>query len=190
MERVARAGRIVALGDSLTAGYGIGQAASFPAVLQRRLDEEGYEYIVVNGGVSGDTSARALERLPALLSDDVRIVILAIGVNDGLRGLPVTALRANLERMIAAAARPSTSVLLCGMEAPPIHGLEYTMAFHRVYEDLARTHGIPLVPFVMMHLLGNPALLLPDRIHPNGAGARAIADQIWPHLRRLLRRVG
>lgn len=179
----------MALGDSLTAGYGIGAAAAFPALLQHRLDENGYEYTVVNAGISGDTSARAATRCAPLLDADVRILILALGVNDGLRHLPTRDLESNLAGMIEAAQKRRITVLLCAMEAPPVYGMEYLGAFHRVYDDLARRYTVPLVPFVMLKVLTDPRLVLPDRIHPNAAGAAAMADQIWPYLQPLLRRI-
>jgi acyl-CoA thioesterase-1 len=181
--------RIVALGDSLTAGYRIGHTAAFPAVLQERLNGAGYDYEVVNAGVSGATSSDAIGRVRAALAGDVRIMVLALGVNDGWRGVPVTRLRANLSRILDAARDRQIAVLLCAMEAPPIHGWEYTVAFHRVYPELAAQYGATLVPFVMLSLLGRPELLLADRLHPNEAGARAIADQVWPYLQPLLHRI-
>ena len=186
---IRRAGKIVALGDSLTAGYAIGAAAAYPALLQKRLDENGYEYSVVNAGVSGDTSARAAMRHTPYLDLDVRILILAIGVNDGLRHLPTRDLESNLAGIIDTAERRGISVLLCAMEAPPVYGMEYLGAFHRVYEDIARRYRVPVVPFIMLKVLADPRLVLPDRIHPNAAGAAAIADQIWPYLEPMLRRV-
>lgn len=184
-----RAGKIVALGDSLTAGYGIGANAAYPALLQRRLDDNGYEYTVVNAGISGDTSARAAMRYAPLLDLDVRILIVALGVNDGLRHLPTRDLDSNLADIIGTAQRRDIAVLLCAMEAPPVYGMEYAGAFHRVYDDLARRCKVPLVPFVMLKVIADPRLVLPDRIHPNAAGAIAIADQIWPYLQPMLRRV-
>jgi acyl-CoA thioesterase-1 len=184
-----RAGLIVALGDSLTAGYRIGPDQAFPAVLQAQLNAAGYEYAVVNAGVSGDTSGQAAERLAGALAGDVRILIVAIGVNDGLRCVPVRELTSNIGRIIEAAHGRGAAVILCGMEAPPIYGRPYAVSFHAAYESLAARYRVPLVPFVMLRVLGNPNLVLPDRIHPNAAGARVIADQIWPYLQPLLRRI-
>jgi len=181
--------RIVALGDSLTSGHGIGAAASFPSILQQKIDLEGFDYTVVNAGVSRDTSAQALQRLDVALAGDVRILIVAVGANDGLRGVPVAQVRNNLTRIIETAQARKIAVVLCGMEALPIYGWNYTSSFHAVFEELAAKYRIPLVPFVMMNVLGNPQLLLPDHIHPNAAGARAIADSIWPYLQPLLKRV-
>lgn len=181
--------RIVALGDSLTSGHGIGTAASFPSVLQAKIDAEGFDYTVLNAGVSRDTSAQALQRLDAALSGDVRILIVALGVNDGLRGVPVAQVRQNLTRIIETAQSRKIAVVLCAMEALPIYGWTYAKSFHAVYAELAAHYRIPLVPFVMMNVLGNSQLLLPDHIHPNANGARAIADTIWPYLQPLLKRV-
>jgi acyl-CoA thioesterase-1 len=180
--------RIVALGDSLSSGHDIGEARAFPAIIQRRLADNGYRFTVVNAGVSGDTSARARARYREALRGDVRVLILALGANDGLRGLPVDQFRRNLADIIEDAQSRGIDVLLCAMEALPIYGWNYTMAFHQVYVDLAKRYGVPLVPFMMMNVIGNPALMLPDRVHPNADGARAIADHIWPYLDALLAR--
>jgi acyl-CoA thioesterase-1 len=178
--------RIVAFGDSLTSGHGIGQSRAFPAVLQQRLDQRGYNFTVVNAGVSGDTSSRALSRLEPALNGDVRVLILALGANDGLRGVPIDAVRRNLETIITRAQARGISVLLCGMEALPVNGWGYTVAFHQVYADLARQYNVPLVPFMMMNVLGNRALMQPDHVHPNAEGARVMADYVWPYLEPLL----
>jgi acyl-CoA thioesterase-1 len=175
------------LGDSLTSGHGIGQALAFPAVLQQSLDAHGYAYQVVNAGVSGDTSAGGLRRLPAALAGDVRVLVVALGVNDGLRGLPVSQIQANLNQIIGEARRRNIPVLLCAMEALPIYGWDYTFAFRRMYRDLADQYRIALVPFVLMHVIGNAQLMQLDRMHPNAAGARAMATVIWPHLEALLK---
>jgi acyl-CoA thioesterase-1 len=182
--------RIVALGDSLTSGHGIGEARAFPAVLQQRLVERGYEFTVVNAGVSGDTSARAVARYRDALRGNVQVLIIALGANDGLRGVPVEQLRRNLTTIIDDARARGIAVLLCGMEALPMYGWNYTVAFHQVYADLARTYKVPLVPFMMMNVLGNPAMMLPDRVHPNAEGARVMADHIWPYLDALLASTG
>jgi acyl-CoA thioesterase I len=181
--------RIVALGDSLTSGHRIGAAASFPSVLQQKIDREGFDYTVINAGVSRDTSTQALQRLDVALAGDVRILIVAVGANDGVRGVPVAQVRQNLTRIIETARARRIAIILCGMEALPIYGWSYTRAFHDLYEELASHYRIPLVPFVMRNVLGNPQLVLPDQIHPNANGARAIADSIWPYLQPFLKRV-
>jgi acyl-CoA thioesterase I len=177
---------IVALGDSLTSGRGIGLAQAFPAILQQRLDDAGFDYVMVNAGVSGDTSTRALRRLEVALDGNVRVLIVALGANDGLRGVPVDQLTSNMSRIIEAAQARGIAVLLCGMEALPIHGWPYTVAFHNAYGELAARYKVPLVPFVLMKIIGDPQMMQPDRAHPNAAGARAIAEIVWPYLNTLL----
>jgi acyl-CoA thioesterase-1 len=118
------------------------------------------------------------------------VLIIALGANDGLRGVPVEQLRRNLTTIIDDARARGIAVLLCGMEALPMYGWNYTVAFHQVYADLARTYKVPLVPFMMMNVLGNPAMMLPDRVHPNAEGARVMADHIWPYLDALLASTG
>jgi acyl-CoA thioesterase I len=180
--------RIVALGDSLTSGQGIGKADAYPAVLQERLEDGGYRYQVINAGVSGDTTARALRRYRDALDGDVKILIVALGANDGLRGVPVEQLKSNLGVIIEEAQRRNIAIVLVGMDALPLHGWAYSVAFHRAYEELAARYGIPLVPFVLMNVMTDASLMQGDRTHPNQAGARVIADLIWPHLQRLLKK--
>jgi acyl-CoA thioesterase-1 len=179
--------RIVALGDSLTSGRGIGKASAYPAVLQQRLEDAGYDYRVVNAGVSGDTTAGALRRLREALDGDVRILVVALGANDGLRGVPVERLKANLSQIIEEAQRRGIEIVLVGMDALPVHGWAYSVAFHRAYEDLAARYHVPLVPFLLLNVMSDPALMQRDRVHPNEDGARAIAGRIWPYLQPLLK---
>ena len=179
--------RIVVLGDSLTSGHGIEPASAYPAVLQQRIDEDGYHYQVVNAGVSGDTTARAVRRYPPVLDGDVRILIVALGANDGLRGVAVERLTSNLSTIIEDAQRRGIAVVLIGMDALPVHGWPYSVAFHRAYDELAERYHLPLVPFVLMKLMTDPALMQSDHAHPNQAGARVIADIVWPYLQPLLR---
>jgi acyl-CoA thioesterase-1 len=180
--------RVVAFGDSLTSGRGIGQAQAYPAILQQRIEKNGLDYSVVNAGVSGDTSSRAMRRFDAALEGDVRVLILALGANDGLRGVPVAQLKSNLSHMIEKAQKRGITVLLCGMEALPIHGWDYSVAFHNAFRDLAKQYDITLVPFILMNVIGNPDLMQPDHAHPNADGARAIADNIWPYLEPILQK--
>ncbi len=178
--------RIVVLGDSLASGRGIGADNAFPAVLQKKLNDERLAFEMVNAGISGDTSSGALRRFERLLDDDVRVLVLELGANDGLRGVPVAHVKANLARIIEAAQARQIAVLLCGMEALPIHGWDYSVAFHNAFGELAKKYDVPLVPFILMNVTGNRDLMQPDRAHPNAAGARAIADNIWPYLKPLL----
>ena len=180
--------RIVVLGDSLTSGRGIGKDAAYPAILQERLDENGYAYEVVNAGISGDTTARALKRYRGTLDDDVEILIVALGANDGLRGVPVDQVKSNLSAIIDDAQRRGIETLLIGMDALPLRGWDYSVAFHRLYEDLARRFRVPLVLFPLVNVMSNPALMQSDRAHPNRDGARAIAELIWPSLQALLKK--
>ena len=180
--------RIVALGDSLTSGRGIGKDDAYPAVLQDRIVENGYTYQMINAGVSGDTTGRALRRFRDALAGDVRILIVALGANDGLRGAPVEQVKSNLSVIIEEAQRRNIAVLLVGMDALPVHGWAYSVSFHRAYEQLAARYRVPLVPFLLLNVMSDPALMQRDRVHPNEAGARAIADHIWPYLETILRK--
>ena len=184
-----RAPRIVALGDSLTSGRGIDRKSAFPAVLEERLRAAGFDYDVVNAGVSGDTTGRALRRYRNALDGDVRVLILALGANDGLRGVPVRQLKTNLSEIIDEARRRRIDVVLVGMDALPVHGWDYSVAFHKAYEELAATYQLPLVPFILPKVMMDGSLMQRDRVHPNEAGARAIADAIWPFLEPLLKRI-
>ncbi|MBM3777281.1 MAG: arylesterase [Acidimicrobiia bacterium] len=181
--------RIVMLGDSLTAGYGLESDQSYPALLQDRLDAAGYAYDVVNAGVSGDTSAGGLRRLDWSLDGDVHLLVVALGGNDGLRGLPVTQLEDNLSAIIEQGREAGATVVLAGMEAPPNYGPEYTGSFRQVYRDLAREYDVTLIPFLLDGVAGVPSLNLPDGIHPNPEGARKVEALVWtaiePHLERV-----
>ena len=178
---------IAAFGDSLTAGYGIEPTAAFPAVLQDYLRRDGLPFTLVNAGVSGDTTSSALARLPGVLARKPAIVIIALGANDGLRGVPVAVMRENLTRVIRETRASGARVILCGMEALPLYGWSYTLDFHNVFVELAREHDVPLVPFFMARVVGREDLLLGDKVHPNAAGSRVIADAIWPYLHALAR---
>ena len=178
--------RIVVLGDSLTAGLGLARAEAYPALLQRRIDAAGYRYEVVNAGVSGDTSAGGLARLEWSLEGDVRILIVAIGGNDGLRGLPVSDLERNLEAIIAKARARRIAVLLAGMETLTNMGPEYSRAFHGVFPEVARESRVAFLPFLLEGVAGRPELNQPDGIHPTAEGARIIADHVWTALQPML----
>jgi acyl-CoA thioesterase-1 len=178
--------RIVALGDSLTSGYGIGSADAYPAVLQARLDDGGYHYQMVNAGVSGDTTGRALRRYQEALDGNVKILIVALGANDGLRGVPISQLKSNLSAIIEEAQRRAIAVVLVGMDALPLRGWDYSLAFHRVYQELATEYHVSLVPSFLTKVMPDASLMQSDRAHPNRDGARAIADIIWRYLEPLL----
>jgi acyl-CoA thioesterase-1 len=177
--------RVVALGDSLTSGHRLPRADAYPALLEAALVDDGIQAVVVNHGVSGDTTAGGVRRLKDALADRPDILIVALGVNDGLRGVPVAQVGRNLEQIIQAAQAQGITVLLCAMEALPLYGWQYTVDFHNLYAGLAEKYKVPMVPFMMMNVLGNPDLMSPDGVHPNAAGARVMAANILPHLRPL-----
>jgi acyl-CoA thioesterase-1 len=176
---------IVALGDSLTSGKGMSQDQAYPAQLEKMLNAVSLPFTVVNHGVSGDTTSGAMRRLNAALDENPAILIVALGANDGLRGVPVSQVRGNLERIIESAQARHISVLLCGMEALPVLGWQYTVEFHQLYPALAAKYNVPLVPFMLEGVLANQDMLLPDFIHPNQYGAARIAQNIWPYLQPL-----
>ena len=177
--------RIVALGDSLTAGLGLAPDQAYPALLQARLKSAGLDYEVVNAGVSGDTSAGGLERLEWALQGNVKILIVALGGNDALRGLPAAALAANLSQIIERARARQIRVILAGMEAPPNYGRDYIVSFHRVYPALAEKYQVAFVPFLLQNVAGLAELYQADGIHPTPAGARIVADNVWAVLKPL-----
>jgi acyl-CoA thioesterase I len=179
---------IVALGDSLTAGLGVAADEAYPALLEQRLRRAGFAYRVVNAGVSGDTSAGGLRRLDWVLRSRPEIVIVALGANDGLRGLPVATLRDNLTAIVTRLQAGGARVLLVGMRVPPNYGGAYAAAFAEAFRDVARRTSAAFVPFLLEGVGGDPALNQADGIHPNAAGQRAVAERIWPSLRPLLRR--
>ena len=174
--------KIVAFGDSLTSGHRLPSKDAYPSVLQGKLKAAGLPVTVVNHGVSGDTTTRALRRLDDALAEHPQIMIVELGVNDGLRGVPVPVVKANLEKIITAAQAQKIEVVLCAMEALPLQGWQYTIAFHQMYEDLAATYGVTLVPFLMNGVLGNPDLISDDGVHPNAAGARNIAETVFEYV--------
>ena len=178
--------RVVVLGDSLTAGLGLPREQAYPALLQRKLKDAGHDLEVVNAGVSGDTTADGSRRAAWALEGDVRMLILALGANDGLRGLPAAQMKENLQRVIHRAKQRGIPVLLVGMEAPPNYGEPYARAFRQVYQDLARENKVALVPFLLEGVAGVPALNQPDGIHPTDAGAARIADHLWPAVQAMI----
>ena len=171
--------RIVFLGDSLTAGLGLPREHSVPSLVQARLDREDRHYEVVNAGVSGDTSAGGLRRLDWALEGDVAVLVVELGANDGLRGLPIEQMRQNLDQIVSRAKARGITVVLTGMEAPPNYGPQYTSEFRQVFREVADAHAILFVPFFLEGVAGIPDLNNPDGIHPNAAGARIIEQTIW-----------
>ncbi len=177
---------VVALGDSLTAGPGLAAAQTWPGLLEQRIRQGGQSHRMVNAGISGDTTAGARRRLDGVLTADTGVLIVALGANDGLRGVPTEEVRSNLAAIIERAQGRGIKVLLCGMQSLPTRGWEYTLAFHRIFPELAQQYRVPLMPFLLAGVVGNAELNLSDGIHPNAAGMRRIADEIWPYLEPLL----
>lgn len=178
--------KVVVLGDSLTAGYGLLESQSYPAVLQQHLDTEGYEFEVVNAGVSGDTTAGGLRRLDWALEGNVRVLIVALGGNDGLRGLAVAEMKQNLTAIVQRAKERGIAVILAGMEAPPNFGQEYATAFRQAFRDVALKERVIFIPFLLQNVAGRPELNQGDGIHPNVQGTAIVADTVWRVLRPVL----
>jgi acyl-CoA thioesterase I len=180
--------RIVFLGDSLTAGLGLAAERSFPSLIDKKLKEKGLDYEVINAGVSGDTSAGGVRRLDWSMEGDVRVLIVALGGNDGLRGLPVTDMKKNLAAVLDRARERKVAVILAGMEAPPNYGPEYTRAFRNVYAELAAEYKVRFIPFLLQGVAGDASLNQADGIHPNVRGAEIVAELVWAELAPALRR--
>jgi acyl-CoA thioesterase-1 len=179
--------KIVVLGDSLSAGLGVQQSEAYPALLQKKLDEANYPWDVINAGISGDTTAAGLQRLDwALDQPNVRILVLELGANDGLRGLPVAEMKKNLAAIIERAQARRIAVLLTGMEAPPNFGPEYVVSFRQAFADLAKQYKVAFLPFLLAKVAGDPSLNQGDGIHPNIEGARIVADNVWAVLKPMV----
>jgi acyl-CoA thioesterase-1 len=179
-------GIVAVLGDSLAVTPSRGE--SFPAVLQARIVREGLPWTVTNAGVTGDTTAGGVRRIDAVLDEGADVLVLALGANDGLRGIDTATVEANLATIVETAQARGVRVLLCGMEAPPTYGLAYSVSFHQLFPRLAEEYDVPLVPFLLAGVALVPEMNGPDGIHPNAAGARRIAETVWPYLEPLLRR--
>ena len=179
--------RILILGDSLTEGYGVSAQQAFPSLLEKKLNDEfssdkNSSYEIINAGISGSTSSGGVSRIEWLLKSKPDFLILALGGNDGLRGVPVEETKNNLEKIILAAKSKGIPTLLAGMKMPPNYGIEYTREFSKQFEDLANQENVPLIPFLLEGVGGNPAMNLPDRIHPNPAGHQKIAETVYQNL--------
>jgi acyl-CoA thioesterase-1 len=180
--------RIVFLGDSLTAGYGVDPDSAYSALLKTRLAEADLHYEIVNACVSGDTTAGGLRRLKWIMRKPADVLVICLGGNDGLRGLDLEASRGNLEAIIDAArkANPHIRILLAGMQIHPNMGAEYVEAFQAMYPAIAKAKAVPLLPFILEGVAGDPDLNIADGIHPNEAGHRIMADTVWAALKPLL----
>lgn len=182
----ARTLRIVAFGDSLTAGYGLPQASSFPAVLENALKARGHDVEIVNAGVSGDTATGGLQRLEWSVSGQVDGVILELGANDMLRGVDPAVTRRALDSIVTRLKVRNIPVLLAGMYAARNLGPDYVARFEAIYADLSREHAIALYPFFMDGVAGQPGLSLPDGLHPSAAGVSVVVERILPTVERFL----
>jgi acyl-CoA thioesterase-1 len=179
---------ILVVGDSISAGYGLKLEEGWVELLQSRLQAQGYGYRVINASVSGETTTGGLNRLPrALALHQPAIVIMELGGNDGLRGLPLATTRANLQQMVTLSRKSKAAVLLVGMKIPPNYGPRYTDEFADVFAQLAKRQSLPLVPFFLERVALKPALMQADGIHPNAAGQPLLLDTLWPVLQAMLR---
>lgn len=181
--------RLVGLGDSLMAGYGLDGADGFPARLQVALEERGHAVEIVDAGVSGDTTSGGLARLDWSIPDGVDGVILELGANDALRGLPPETTRDNLRSMIERLQARDIPVLLAGMLAPPNMGADYEARFNAIYPELAEEYGLVLYPFFLDGVTGDTAMLLPDGMHPNAQGIEKMVENILPYAEEFLSRM-
>lgn len=193
----ATGGRVVAdssftlmvYGDSLSAAYGIEESEGWVELLREKLDSEGYPYQVVNGSVSGETTTGGLSRLPAMLdSYQPDLVILELGGNDGLRGLPLNAIRQNLISMVEMSRDSGASVLLAGIQIPPNYGPRYTEPFYQQFSEIAKEFDLPLIPFLIDGIPQQPELMQDDGIHPKAEAQFMIVDNVWPVLEPMLTR--
>lgn len=179
---------VLVYGDSLSAGYGIALDESWPALLQKRLASTSKPWQVANASISGETSAGGRARLAAALDQfQPRVLVLALGANDGLRGLPVAQLRDNLAAMIKLAKARKVAVLLIGMRLPPNYGAAYNETFEATFRDLARSEKVALLPFLLEPVAADPSAFQADRLHPVASAQVKLLDHIWPALRPLLK---
>ncbi|MBW4054845.1 MAG: arylesterase [Proteobacteria bacterium] len=182
----AVAGTIVAVGDSLTAGYGVNETDAYPAQLEKKLQAAGFNWRVVNAGISGETSSGTLSRIAWVLKLKPDIVILETGANDGLRGIDPQVTEKNIDETVHILKKNHVTVILAGMRMVSNMGQEYTSAFAANYPTVAKKHGLLLIPFFLQGVAGNPALNQDDGIHPVAAGYRIITDMIYPYVVRTL----
>jgi acyl-CoA thioesterase I len=181
---------ILILGDSLAAGSGVDPDEAFPALLQKKIDDAGLKFEVVNAGVSGDTSAGGLRRIDWLLRRKIDVLVLELGGNDGLRGIAPATTRTNLQAIIdrTKAKYPSVKIAVAGMQMPPNMGEEYNSGFRQIFPDLAKANKAALVPFLLEGVGGKAEFNLPDQIHPNPEGHKLVAENVWKVLEPLLNR--
>jgi acyl-CoA thioesterase-1 len=175
---------ILVFGDSIAAGYGIEKEQAFPAVLQEKIDSLGLNYTVLNGGLSGETSAGGLRRINWVLQREVDIMILELGGNDGLRGIDLNSTKENLQQIInrAQTKNPEMKIIIAGMQVPPNLGIEYTRSFQDLYTELAKENDLPIIPLLLDDVGGYEQLMQADQIHPNVAGHKVVAQTVWETL--------
>jgi acyl-CoA thioesterase-1 len=178
---------LVAFGDSLTAGFGAPPGKSYPDFLQQEIDRKGYPWRVVNQGTSGDTSTDGLARLPEALDLHPQIVILELGANDGLRGIPIDRMRDNIDQMITAFQKAGATVVLAGMTLPPNYGREYISGFEATYRDLAKQYRLTIIPFLLEGVGGHADLMQGDGLHPTAEGNRSVAANVMRTIQPLLK---
>jgi acyl-CoA thioesterase-1 len=180
---------ILFLGNSLTAGYGLDATQSFPALIQDRIDSLGWNFKVINAGQSGDTSSGGLSRIDWLLRREFQVLVLELGINDGLRGIHVEVTRQNLQAVInrTKSRYPGVKVVVAGMQVPPNMGVDYASSFRAIFSQLAKKNGAQLIPFLLEGVGGNPKLNLPDGIHPSVEGHKIVAENVWKVLEPILR---
>jgi acyl-CoA thioesterase-1 len=180
---------VLFFGDSLSAGLGIDPAQAFPALIQKKIDSAKWNFKVINAGLSGETSAGGLRRADWLLRQKVDVLVLELGGNDALRGIDVETTKKNLQGIIdaAKAKHPTVKIVLAGMQAPPNMGQSYAKAFQSIYPDLAKKNNVPLIPFLLEGIGGNPKLNLPDGIHPTPEGHKIVSEVVWKTLSPVLK---
>ena len=179
---------IVCFGDSLTAGHGADEGHAYPDYLRSDLAQAGYQAKVIKAGVSGATTKDGVDSLPHILAMHADVVIVELGANDGLRGLPVVQSKKNLDLILTALQKSGTRILLLGIMMPPNYGEDYVKSFNGMYPTLAHTYKVPLMPFILKDVYGNDALMSEDGIHPNGDGYRVVAKNVLPFLTPLLKK--
>lgn len=180
---------ILFFGDSITAGLGVEQEQAFPAIIQQKIDSIGLEYTVINAGLSGETSAGGLRRIDWVLQRNVDIMVLELGGNDGLRGIEIISTKENLQQIIdkAKAKNPDMKIIIAGMQVPPNLGQDYAEVFQEIFPELAQENDLPLIPFILEGVGGEPELNQPDGIHPTAKGHKIVAENVWEVLSEIIK---
>lgn len=182
----AQTKKLVLVGDSLTEGFGVSRERAYPALLQQKIDRAGKRWRVINSGISGSTAASAASRVEWVLKQKPHLIILALGANDGLRGTPVKNIEENLGKAITIAQKAGVKIILAGIKLPPNYGKAYTGDFWAIYPRLSKRFGVPLIPFLLDRVAGQPDLNLADGIHPNEKGHAIVAETVFRAIEKLL----